>query len=418
MTQYDEIDEEVDRDMGWDQLRGQPAGTTKKRPKKSPLLALLHQLWQACAPLRRSIATITRGFRRIAFFPIVSPLSYSRYFDGNGNHITKRALPWRILDGVLTRLILSPLIVAAFLLYIVYANTHPARVQASSTPESLGVYFKRVDLLTIDNQRLAAWYIPPLTTDEVAFDPEGALTEKWPAVVVCHGLGATQNQYLPLANKLHAAGFAVLMMDTRGQGESGASAVTYGLRERMDVLAGVKYLRERDSIDASKVCVVGHDIAATAVLQAAALDSSITAVVADGIWPSFDDRARQIFGRPFGADSFSTRWLAPLYTIAFEVVIRDGLNQLEPRSVLKSLHTQPVLFVARTGEAYEPVQDVLALATSVGSKHRVILADETVKAGHDVDQEVCSFLMTSTGWHGPNARGVNQIQRLLRNRVK
>ena len=221
MTQFDEIDEEVDRDMGWDRLRGAKGGK-KGRPKESRLKLLFRKLWQAFAPVRRFLANILRRISRVAFFPIVSPLSYSRYFaaDSDDETVVTRSLPWRILDGLFTRLLISPVIIAIFLLCVVYANTHPAHVQASNTPESLGVYFKRIDLLSIDNQRLAAWYIPPLTSDEVAFDPEGSLAEKWPAVVVCHGLGAAQDQYLTLANKLHTAGFAVLMLDTRGQGES------------------------------------------------------------------------------------------------------------------------------------------------------------------------------------------------------
>jgi pimeloyl-ACP methyl ester carboxylesterase len=416
MALHNDIDEEVDRDMGWDRLKG--AKGPRKTPKKSRVLAALATAWQALAPLRHWGMQVGRRISRVAFFPVVTPFAYTRNFDSGEMMLAKRSFPWRIVNGILTRLLLTPVIVAIFLLCVVYANTHPAHVQASNTPEAMGVYYKRVDLVSIDNQRLAGWYIPPLTPDEVAFDPEGALTEKFPAVVVCHGLGAAQDQYLSLADKLHTSGFAVLMLDTRGQGDSGVSAVTYGLRERMDVLAGVKYLRELECVDATKVCVVGHDIGATAALQAAALDSSITAVVADGMWPTFDDRARQIFGRPFGGDGMSARWLAPLYTMAFEVMFRDGLSQLDPQAVMKTLHTQPVLFVARTGEAYAPVQDVLALATSVRSKHRVIIADDAVRAGEDVDQEVCTFLKTATGWRGPNARGVDQIQKLMRNRVK
>ena len=169
----------------------------------------------------------------------------------------------------------------------------------------------------MDNQRLSGWYIPPISADDVAFDPDSVLLEKFPGVVLCHGLGQTQDQYLPLAKDLHKAGFAVVMIDTRGQGESDPAAVTYGLRERLDVLAGVKFLRETIYIDPSKICVVGHDIGATAVLQAAALDSSITAVVADGLWPRFEDRAREIFTRPSDtlagkiSSKLPTKWLAP-----------------------------------------------------------------------------------------------------------
>jgi pimeloyl-ACP methyl ester carboxylesterase len=419
MTLHDDIDEEVDRDMGWDRLPGAPKTRQRRRASLGPkVYAVAARLWQAVAPLRRFLADIARRLAKVAFFPLIGPFNYSRTSDGSDTILVKRSLPHRLLNGLLARLLLTPVILTIFLLCVVYANTHPAHVLASNTPESVGVFFQRVELLSIDNQRLAAWYIPPLTTDDVAFDPENALIEKYPAVVICHGLGAAQDQYLPLAEKLHHAGFAVLMLDTRGQGESGAGAVTYGLRERMDVLAGVKYLRERESVDAAHVCVVGHDISATAVMQATALDSSIAAVVADGMWPGFDGRAEQIFGRASGGEGFATRWLAPLYTTAFEAVVRDSLSQLDPAAVLKSLHTQPVLFIARTGDAYLPVQQVLTLATSVGSRHRVIIADDAAKAGQNVDSAICDFLTTTIGWHGPNAHGIDQIKNLLRNQVQ
>lgn len=416
MTSHDEMDEEIDRDMGW------VAGSAKPARAHSPRRNILAHLLKALrlfSPVYRLLAAAGRRIRKVALFPLISPLGYSKNFDAGGDMVVlKRTWRWRIVDGLITRLLLTPVIVALFLFAIVYANTHPTRILASTTPESMGIYFKRVNLLTIDNQRLSAWYVPPLTTDEVAFDPVGALMEKWPAVVVCHGLGSGQDQYLSLSRTLHDAGFAVLMLETRGQGESETAAVTYGLRERVDVLAGVKYLREIDSIDGTKVCVVGHDISATAALQATALDSSIAAVVADGMWPRFDQRAAQIFARPFAGSSLSAGWMAPLYTTAFEIMVRERLSQLDPLAVVKSIHTQPVMFVAHAGADYAPVQNVMTLATSVGSHHEVIVEDDAAGGSGKVDQAVCEFLMKSTKWRGPNMRGVDQIQKLMRNRVK
>ena len=147
------------------------------------------------------------------------------------------------------------------------------------------------------------------------------------------------------------------------------------------MLAGVKFLRETNYVDPSKVCVVGHDIGAMAVLQAAALDSSIAAVVADGLWPRFEVRAQEIFGRPSLAISGSnggnlpTEWLAPLYSMAFEIAVRDRVSQLDPDFVAKSIHTQPVLFVSREGLEYTGLQDLLTLASNaVGSHHEVIVS--------------------------------------------
>jgi uncharacterized protein len=237
-------------------------------------------------------------------------------------------------------------------------------------------------------------------------------------VVICHGLGASHDQYLPLARQLNAKGFTVLMMDMRGQGESDAGAVTYGLRERMDVLAGVKFLRETAYVDRTKVCVVGHDIGATAALQATSLDSSITAVVADGLWPKFEERAREIFSRApeaSGGGQMPTQWMAPLYTITFEIAVRDRLSQLNPEAIVRSIHLQPALFIARNGPDYLPVANVLTLATNAGGRHEVYVDDPNLVG--DTDEKTVDFLVRATGWRGPKLRGSSDVEKLMEKQV-
>jgi pimeloyl-ACP methyl ester carboxylesterase len=420
MGYYDELDDEIDREMGW------KSGDRKiNSPRRRPdyWQALLRTAKASTSPFWRTFSSVARAVGKVAFFPIISPMGYTRRFNAQGDMIVvKKTIVWRIIDGLFMRILLTPVILALFLIAIVYASTHPQRVQASSTPDSFGTYYKRVNLMTVDHQGLTGWFIPPINADEVAFDPMGTLAQKWPAVVLCHGLGASHDQYMPLAQELHTAGFAVLLLDMRGQGESDGGAVTYGLRERMDVLAGVKFLRETDYIDETKVCVVGHDIGATAALQAAALDSSITAVVADGLWLNFEDRAREIFSRPpanAGAwaargGRMPTQWLAPLYTMTFEIAVRDRLEQLNPETVVRSLH-KPVLFVVRSGQEFAPLQDVLTLATLAGGEHDAFLDDAKVLG--DSEARIREFLMKAAKWKGPNSKGRDEIEQLMKNRV-
>ncbi len=420
MGYYDELDEEIDREMGW--RRGGKTGKDSPRRRPDYWQALLRTAKASSSPVWRLGAKCARAVGKVAFFPVISPLGYTKHFTVHGDMVViKRSLIWRLCDGVLTRLMLAPVILAIFLFGVVYASTHPRVVQALSTPDSFGVYFKRVNLVTLDNQRLTGWYIPPMNAEQVAFDPEGTLLQKWPAAVVAHGLGASHDQYLPLAQALHGAGFAVLLLDMRGQGESDAAAVTYGLRERMDVLAGVKFLREIQYVDETRVCVVGHDIGATAALQAASLDSSITAVVADGLWLKFEDRAREIFSQaPAGSGFWAggrlpTQWLAPLYTITFEIAVRDRLSQLDPNRVVRGIHTQPVLFIARQGPEYAPVQEVLTLATNAGSRHEVYI--DNPAAGRETERRTVDFLVQATNWKGPKFHGAAEIQELMRSQV-
>jgi hypothetical protein len=421
MDEYDqkELDEEIDLEMGWSQRK--PGEKRGDSPRRNPAYwqALLHTAKVTSSPVWRAIGKVMRGIRSVAFFPLISPLGYSKHFDVNGDMvIVKRSLFWRLCDGIITRALLTPVILAVFFVGMVYASTHPRAVQALSTPDTFGIYFKRVDLVTVDNQRLTGWLIPPYNAQQVALDPEGTLTQKWPGVVICHGLGASHDQYLALAQQLNAKGFTVLMVDTRGQGESDTGVVTYGLRERMDVLAGVKYLRETPYVDGTKVCVVGHDIGAIAALQATSLDSSITAVVADGLWPSFEDRAREIFSRmpeTTGGGQLPTQWMAPLYMVAFEISVRDRLSQLNPEAIVRGIHTQPVLFIARNGADYLPVAHVLTLATNAGGRHEVYV-DDPHSVG-DTDSRTVDFLVQATGWHGPKLRGSRELEQMMQQQV-
>jgi pimeloyl-ACP methyl ester carboxylesterase len=204
------------------------------------------------------------------------------------------------------------------------------------------------------------------------------------------------------------------MLDLRGQGESAGAAVTYGLRERTDVLAAVKFLRELSTVDESRVAVVGRDIGGVAALEAAALDSSLAAVVADGLWPRFNDRARTIFSSPL--KPLPTGWMAPLYTTAFEIALRERWGSWDLDTVMRSIHRQPLFFVARTGDAYAPIGDVVQLAASAGGRHDVMLANAEHAA--EVDDRITSFLMQVTHWQSTKARGVEEIEKMLEKRVK
>lgn len=420
MGYYDELDHEIDQEMGWTDGKRRPKGTPSPRRGAEYWQKLLRT---ASSPLRRIFGRAFHLAGKVIFFPIISPLGYAKRFDVQGDMVViRRSWGWRIADALLTRLLLTPIILAIFLVAVVYTSTHPKSVHAISTPESYGLYYKRVSLVTIDNEHLSGWYLPPMSADELAFDPEGILSQKWPAVVICHGLGESHDQYLPLAKELHAAGFAVLMLDTRGQGDSDPAAVTYGLRERLDILAAVKYLRDTAYVDETKVCVVGHDIGATAALQAATLDSAIAAVVADGLWPQFEVRAQDAFTRTppnwtwAAQGRLPTRWLASLYTMTFEIAVRDSLSQLDPVRVLRNIHTQPVLFIARTGEEYAPLQDILAYSHTDGSTHEVYIDNPNVEG--DSEKQTCDFLVKVTGWKGPTAHHSEPIKNLLENEIK
>lgn len=105
----------------------------------------------------------------------------------------------------------------------------------------------------------------------------------WPAAVLAQGSGSSDRTNLwarGMAELLREHGLAVLLTDKRGSGKSAGDWRTAGFDELAgDVLAGVRYLRGRKDIDATRIGVVGLSQGGWIVPVAAARDSGIAFVV-------------------------------------------------------------------------------------------------------------------------------------------
>src|SRR6185436_19928927 len=94
----------------------------------------------------------------------------------------------------------------------------------------LGRAYEPVSLRTTDGHRLAAWYVP---------SRNGA------AVIAFPG----RAQPLPQARMLARHGYGVLVLDRRGEGQSGGDYNAFGWGGAADVVAGVRYLQGRTDVD-------------------------------------------------------------------------------------------------------------------------------------------------------------------------
>jgi pimeloyl-ACP methyl ester carboxylesterase len=141
--------------------------------------------------------------------------------------------------------------------------------------------------LTVDGLRLRAWL--------------SAGRRERPAVVIVHGLGDTLESYTEHARGWRERGHTVLLPDLRGHGGSEGSRTTLGGREREDVRAAMRHLREARLAESGLV-LVGHSMGAMAVLRAAADQSDVRAVVVEAPFDTYHDtvalHARLIYGIP------------------------------------------------------------------------------------------------------------------------
>lgn len=176
--------------------------------------------------------------------------------------------------GTVRRLIVVPVVVLVtgltmwtFSPVIAATNVPPTSV-GDATPADRGLTYRDVSFETEDGVRLAAWYIPSAT---------GA------ALVLRHGAGSTRADVLDQAAVLAAHGYGALLVDARGHGDSGGRAMDLGWYGDRDITAAVTFLTRQPGVDADRIGVLGLSMGGEEAVGAAAADSRIKAVVAEGV---------------------------------------------------------------------------------------------------------------------------------------
>lgn len=116
----------------------------------------------------------------------------------------------------------------------------------------------------------AAWLYPPTETVGMA-----------PVVVMAHGLSGTRRDRLgPFAERFATAGFAALVFDHRGFGDSeGEPDLFHPARQLEDWRAAIAFARSLPGIDSAKVVTFGSSMGGGNALAAAAKDPGIAAAI-------------------------------------------------------------------------------------------------------------------------------------------
>ncbi len=137
-------------------------------------------------------------------------------------------------------------------------------------PADAFIYYRDLTLTTADGLELAAWYVP-------------ALKPGAPTILLCHGfLTDTKWSMLRMVPWLHQAGYNVMLFDFRGHGGSDRKPATIGRDEALDVLAALDWLEEEGVAD--RVGGVGMSMGAAALVNAAAQDDRLDALVLDSLF--------------------------------------------------------------------------------------------------------------------------------------
>jgi dipeptidyl aminopeptidase/acylaminoacyl peptidase len=184
------------------------------------------------------------------------------------------------------------------------------------------------------------------------------------AVVFVHGKDSCRGDELKsnteaLVAGFNEAGFAVLMIDLRGHGHSSHARLTYGQRERFDVLGAVDWLRAQGH---ARIGVLGASMGAASTLLAAAEEPAILAVVADSAFCDFG----QMIERQYRKLSHLPGFVLPGALAIGRALTGVALQTVRPLEAAArlGLARRPCLLIHSAGDRFIPFEDAERLASA------------------------------------------------------
>jgi pimeloyl-ACP methyl ester carboxylesterase len=235
--------------------------------------------------------------------------------------------------------VLRPLLIVATVLtvvftgwsaYVAYDLTTPPRRPVGPVPPDFPFPVESVRFPAQDGVPLAGWYLP--------------CPEATHAVVLLHGSRRNRLTMVPHARLLRAHGYAVLLYDARGHGESGDAPCSFGWHETKDLLGAMDYLRGRGF---KEFGLLGLSQGGITIALAADRLRNLAWVVLE-CTPAdardvFDHDTRRSFGVP--------GWLANVLVFPFiEWRLGVRLRDYAPRDAVTNLHC-PIFIIAGGADA-------------------------------------------------------------------
>lgn len=233
--------------------------------------------------------------------------------------------------------------------YVAAKLTVLPREAPAGSPSQHGLTYENVDFTArVDSEELSGWYIYP----------EGA--DKRCTVLMIHGKDHNRNdpniKMLEIANGIARHGYSVLTFDLRAHGESGGKRFSLGYYEQRDVLGAVDYLSKRPD---STGCIagMGFSTGGVALIESAAEESRVRAVVADSTWPV----TRRLLDDELPAESGLPSFFTPTSILMARVMYGMDLDSVRPVDSIDEIAPRPILLIGGAADAHVPVSEARTL---------------------------------------------------------
>jgi uncharacterized protein len=304
--------------------------------------------------------------------------------------------PIRIIARIVLILLLVAAGVAAIAGRIIAPGfLHPARLRyqrEAQTAEMLrqtGSTKQDFDVRAPDGAELRGWKIHAANTNG-----------DW--VLLFHGVSDNRSGMLGPAEFLLRHGYSVVMMDSRGHGDSDGSIATYGWKERYDTVAVTKALYASERV--RHLFALGVSMGAAIALQSAAVEPRIDAVVAEDPFANLREVAYDYAGLDHSPFLGKTLF-RPAVMVAMHWIHEEGGFDPDEVSPEKAVAERPVavLLICGTADHRIPCRHAERIyAAARGSKELWIVqgAGHASALGHahaEYEKRVIDFFAEAAG---------------------
>jgi dipeptidyl aminopeptidase/acylaminoacyl peptidase len=259
--------------------------------------------------------------------------------------------------GRIRRVAAAILVLAVMLFGLTYVGvavataerlTRPTNRPLSVDPREISRDVRPWSTRTADGLTLRGWYLPTGNQRHL--------------IVLVHGMWSSWLEMAGLGRDLHDAGFDVLLFDLRGHGESDASRLYLGRRERTDIRAVMAWAKS-EGFSHDRIGWLGYSMGGSTVLMEAARNPEIQVAVVDSPYGDLP----KLLEHQLSKHSGLPRWFNPGILMAARWVFGVRTDDLVPIRSAREWGERPLLLIHGESDTIVPIGQARDLARTLGA---------------------------------------------------
>lgn len=254
--------------------------------------------------------------------------------------------------------------------FLAMTSMHRIKVGDRFNPQNmLGLEFENITLHTSDHLVLSGWFVP-------------AASDR--AVIIAHGLGANKSNFMFTVGLWNRLGFNVLIFDFRGHGESDGHTVSFGYKERLDVIAAMKYLVDEKKFQKENIWGYGVSFGGAAMILAEEEVRMFRELIIDSSFANLDTMAQAIVEQQIVVPRLCSSMVKTIGLFFVKLDLGFDIREHSPERVVGRLNV-PILLIHGQGDPLIPWQETQKLYDRARYPKQVVLLNTSGHFGTLMD---------------------------------